>query len=83
MLAFDALVRGTLTEPAGNVPVVVPRGHCKVEAHDGVVSLLWEADDGEAHCVTLAAGRFERHLDSGAIVILDAAQLSAGEFLEP
>jgi len=81
-MAFDALVRGALTEPAGSDPVVVPRGHCKVETHEGVVSLLWEADDGEAHSVTLAAGRFERHLDSGAIVILDAAQLSAGEFFD-
>ena len=83
MLAFDALVRGALTEQEGSGPVVVPRGHCKVEAHEGVVSLLWEAGDGEPHSVTLAAGRFERHLDSGAIVILDAAQLSTGEFLNP
>jgi len=83
MLAFDALVRGRLTERAGSEPVEVPRGHCKVETHEGVVSLVWEADDGEAHSVTLAAGRFERHLDSGAIVILDAAQLSTGEFLNP
>ena len=41
MLAFDALVRGRVTESSQGVAVVVPRGRCKVETHEGIVSLSW------------------------------------------
>lgn len=75
MLAFDVLVRGRVTyEALDGAPARVPRGHCRVETHEGFVSLLW-IDDVGAHSATLTAERFEEHLEGGAVLVLDAAQL--------
>jgi len=75
MVAFDGLVRGRLTEAVGGVPVVVPRGRCWVEIHEGIVSLSWTADNGKAGSVLLQAHRLEEYLEAGAILIIDPAQL--------
>ena len=75
MLAFDALVRGRVTESSQGVAVVVPRGRCKVETHEGIVSLSWINRIGGTQSVVLTAQRFEEHLEAGAILIVDAAQI--------
>jgi hypothetical protein len=77
MLAFDALVRGRVTESSQGMAVVVPRGRCKVETHDGIgiVSLSWTTETGGAESVVLTAQRFEEHLEAGAILIVNAAQI--------
>jgi hypothetical protein len=76
MLAFDALVRGRVifSAPEG-APDRVPEGHCRVEAHEGFVSLAWAEEDG-TRSATLPAERFEEYLEAGAIVVLDASQLA-------
>ena len=76
MLAFDALVRGRVTcEVAGGPPERVPEGHCRVEAHEGFVSLTWSDEEG-TRSATLTAARFEDYLEAGAIGVLDASQLA-------
>lgn len=75
MLVFDALVRGRVTyEVADGPPIRVPQGHCRVQAHEGFVSLSW-SEDKWTNSATLTAERFWEYLDSGAILVLDAAQL--------
>ena len=76
MLAFDALCRGRVTFDASDgAPARVPEGHCRVEAHEGFVSLAWVEKDGP-RSITLSAERFEAYLEAGAIVVLDASQLA-------
>ena len=75
MLTFDGLVRGLVTESSHGVAVVVPRGRCKVETHEGIVSLSWITRTGGTQSVVLTAQRFEEHLEAGAILIVDAAQI--------
>ena len=78
MLAFDALVRGRVTyEVADGPPTRIPVGRCKVEAHEGFVSLSW-SDAQWTHSATLSSERFETYLEAGAILILDAAQIDRG-----
>lgn len=74
MVEFDVLICGRLKETAEGEHVVVPRGHCRVQAHEGFVSLAWLAETGNASA-TVPARRFAEHLEAGAIVIVDAAQL--------
>ena len=76
MLAFDALVRGPVTyEVAGGPPARIPTGHCRVEAHEGVVSVSWHQED-RRRSATMRASQFEQCLVAGAVVVLDAAQLA-------
>lgn len=75
-MAFDVLVRGRLIEIERDVPTVVPRGRCTVEAREGFVRLSWLDQDRNEQGVTLAAQRFEEYLEAGAIIIVDAAQIS-------
>lgn len=75
MVKFDVLVRGRLSESVHGLFLVVPRGHCAVEAHEAVVSLAWRTQEGVAHSVTLSAERFEQHLEAGIILIVDAGQI--------
>jgi hypothetical protein len=49
-----------------------------VEIHEGIVSLSWTADNGKAASVLLRAHRLEEYLESGAILIIDPAQLCSG-----
>ena len=75
MMAFDALVRGHVThEVADGPPARIPMGRCKVETHEGFVSLSW-SDTHWTHSATLSTERFEDCLEAGAILILDAAQI--------
>jgi hypothetical protein len=74
MLAFDALVRGRVVYEAHNVPMRVPQGHCKVEAHEGFVSLSW-MEDGQEHTAVLKVAEFEAYLEGGALLITDPAQI--------
>lgn len=75
MLIFDALVRGRVTESSQGVDVLVPRGRCKVETHEGFVSLSWNTDNGGTEGVVVTGLRFEEHLEAGAILIVNAAQI--------
>lgn len=75
MVKFDVLICGRLKETAHGATVVVPRGHCQVQAHEGFVSLAWVTETGGPQRATLPAHRFAEHLEAGAIVIVDAAQL--------
>lgn len=75
MLAFDALVRGRVIVNSRGIAVVVPRGRCKVETHEGIVSLSWTTDDAHTESTILTGPGFEKHLESGAILIVDAAQV--------
>jgi len=77
MLAFDVLVQARLTETVGGVPVPVQRGRCRAQARHGGMSLRWQDETGHSHSIIIATERFERHLVAGAIVIVDAAQISA------
>jgi hypothetical protein len=77
MVTFDALVRGRLGEKQGGIAVTVPRGRCKVQVYAGVVGLAWSNDGGGSESVTLTAQRFEDHLEAGAILLVDPAQLCA------
>lgn len=54
--------------PDGPQPAV-PKGPCRVEFHDGTVTLTWTEGDGEATAV-ITREQFDRHVDSGAIVLL-------------
>ena len=59
MTAFDALVRGHVThEVADGPPARIPMGRCKVEAHEGFISLSW-SDTQWTHSATLSIERFE------------------------
>ena len=73
MVKFDVIVRGRLAETA--CTAAVPRGHCQAEAGEGDVRLSWRTETGGLDSVTIPAHRFEEHLQAGAIVIVDAAQL--------
>ena len=75
MLAFDALVRGRVTYEVAGPPVRIPQGHCRVQPHEGFVSLMWSEDEW-THSATLTAARFEESLEAGAVVVLDAVQLA-------
>ena len=75
MLAFDGLVRGRLKESVDGVPVAVPRGRCKVEVHEGIVSLTWTTESGKVDSVVMKADRLEGYLEAGALMIIDPAQL--------
>jgi len=75
MLSFKARVTGRLAAEANGWPIVVPRGHCDVRSHAGVVSLSWAGGDGVARSIVLAAPRFEEHLEAGAVVIADPVEL--------
>ena len=77
MIKFDVLICGRLKETADGTAVVVPRGHCQVQAHEGFVSLAWLTETGCSQSATIPAHRFAEHLEAGAIVIVDAAQLRA------
>lgn len=72
MRAFDALVQGRLNfaGPDG-VPLRIPRGRCTIEAHVGYASVSW-TDGGLERTVVIAARQFEEHLESGAVLIVDA-----------
>jgi len=39
------------------------------------MSLSWHDEGGTPYSVMIAAERFERHLEAGAILIVDAAQI--------
>jgi hypothetical protein len=71
MLAFDALVRGRVTYEVAGPPVHIPQGRCRVQPHEGFVSLLWSENEW-THSATLTAARFEESLEAGAVVVLDA-----------
>lgn len=75
MVEFDVLIRGRLKESTDGMSVVVPRGHCRVQAHDGFVNLAWPTAGGNSESATVPARRFAEHLEAGAIVIVDAGQL--------
>ena len=75
MLVFDALVRGRVTESSRGLTVLVPRGRCKVATHEGFVSLSWTTETGDTESVVLTGQRFEEHLQAGAILVVDAAQI--------
>ena len=74
-MGFDALVRARLTETVDDLPVSVPRGRCRVQTDQGGMSLSWHDEGGSSYSVMMAAERFERHLEAGAIQIVDAAQI--------
>ena len=74
-MGFDALVRTRLTETVDELPVSVPRGRCKVRTDLAGMSLSWHDEGGHPYSVVIAAERFERHLEAGAIQIVDAAQI--------
>lgn len=74
-MGFDALVRTRLTETVDDLPVSVPRGRCRVQTERGEMSLSWHDEGGHSYSVVMAAERFERHLEAGAILIVDAAQI--------
>ena len=74
-MGFDALVRARLTETMDDLPVSVPRGRCRVKTQQGGMSLSWHDEGGHSYSVVMAAGQFERHLEAGAILIVDAAQI--------
>lgn len=78
MLAFDCLVRRRLKESIGDICVEVPEGRCKVEVHEGIVSLTWTTCRGEGGNVTVQADRLEKYLETGSILIIDPAQLRRG-----
>ena len=71
MLAFGARVGGRLTATMDGTPVLVPRGHCEVQVHQGIVRVTWITEAGDACCTVLGAERFEQHIEAGAIVIVD------------
>ena len=75
MLVIDALVRGRVPYEVADGPSVapIPQGLCRVQAHEGFVSLLW-SEDQWTHSATLAAERFEEWLEAGTVVVLNAAQ---------
>ena len=76
MLAFDALVRGRVTyEVAGGPPARIPTGHCRVEAHEGFVSVSWPHEDC-TRSAKMRSSQFEEWLEAGAVLVLDAAQLA-------
>ena len=75
MVKFDVLICVRLKETADGAPVVVPRGHCQVQAHEGLVSLAWCTEAEGPRSAMMGSRRFARHLEAGAIVIVDAAQL--------
>ena len=75
MVKFDVLICGRLKETTEGASVVVPRGHCQVQAHEGFVSLAWLTESGTSQSATIPARRFAEHLEAGTIVIVDAAQL--------
>jgi hypothetical protein len=74
-MGFDALVRTRLTETVDDLPVSVPRGRCRVQTAQDGMSLSWHDEGGTSYSVMMAAERFERHLEAGAILIVDAAQI--------
>jgi hypothetical protein len=61
-------------EVAIGPPVRIPTGRCKVEAHEGFVSLSWSGSRW-THSATLSTERFDNCLEAGASLILDAAQI--------
>jgi hypothetical protein len=76
MLAFDALVRGRVTvEVAGGPPARIPTGHCRVETHEGFVRVSWP-DENCTRSATMRFSQFEKWLEAGGVVVLDAAQLA-------
>jgi hypothetical protein len=77
MFAFDVLVRARLTETVDGLPVSVQRGRCRAQLGPAGMSLRWHDETGHGHRILIANERFERHLEAGAIVIVDAAQISA------
>jgi hypothetical protein len=74
-MGFDALIRTRLAETVDDLPVSVPRGRCRVQTDQGGMSLSWHDEGGTSYSVMMAAERFERHLETGAILIVDAAQI--------
>lgn len=75
MVRFDALVQQCVKgegEQGGEERI--PRGHCRVQSRQGFVSVSWHEDERERHAL-LSASRFERCLEAGTIVIVDAAQI--------
>ena len=74
-MGFDALVRARLTETVDELPVSVPRGRCRVKTERDGMSLSWHDEGGSSYSVMIAAERFERHLEAGTILIVDAAQI--------
>lgn len=74
-MGFDALVRTRLTETVDDLPVSVPRGRCRVHTDPAGMSLSWHDEGGASYSVMMAAEQFERHLEAGAILIVDAAQI--------
>lgn len=78
MLAFDGLVRGRLIEIVDGLTVVVPQGRCRVQIHEGLVSVSWTREGAKAGSVLLKAHRLEEYLDAGVILMIDPAQLCNG-----
>jgi len=62
MFTYDALVCGRLT--------AVLEGSC-----EDLIRLRWTDDLGGPCTVALGAERFERHIESGVIVIVDPAEV--------
>lgn len=64
-----------MIEAVDGVPMAVPRGRCKVEVYQGLVSVAWTGDRGTSGSVVLKADRLEHYLEAGVILIIDPAQL--------
>jgi len=76
MLVFDALVRGrVMYEIADGPPERIPMGRCRVETHEGFVSLTW-TDKEWTRSTTMSPARFAEWLGTGAVVVVNAAQLA-------
>lgn len=76
MMAFDVLVRGRVAYEAGcGATARIPMGHCRVAAHKTFVSVEWRHERGASSTIVTSA-EFEEWLQSGAVMVLDAAQLA-------
>ena len=76
MLAFDALVRGRVTYGVlDGHPARIPPGRCRVETHEGFVSLTW-TDKVWTRSTTMSPVRFAEWLGTGAVVVVNAGQLA-------
>jgi hypothetical protein len=75
MLAFNGLVQGCLMAAVESIRVAVPRGRCKVEMHQGIVSLSWKTNSVQSSGVVLSATQLEDYLEAGAILIIDRGEL--------
>jgi hypothetical protein len=70
MWTLDARIEGRVAyRLADGRPATVPRGPCSVQAHEGVVGIVWAEGPREGRAV-MSELEFENHLQTRAIVAL-------------